>query len=109
MGNVSIQTVSLQINELDRRVTSLEESNIEATKERQTVLNILNGTPDKQGLVQKTDRIMVWVEGTDHIFGFCRKHWRTIFKFGAGVVTAYGIGNPHIQNALTYIAKFIGI
>jgi calcineurin-like phosphoesterase len=109
VGRVSIQTVSLQLNELDRRVTSLEESNEQAKKERQTVLNILNGTPDQQGLVQKTDRIMVWVEGTDHIFGFCRKHWRTLFKFGAGVVTAYGVSNPHVQNALNYILKFSGI
>lgn len=58
---------------------------------------------------ENTDKLVVFFEGTDRVFGFCRKHWRTMLKFGCGFVTAYGVTNPAVQRTLAFTIKFFGL
>jgi len=55
------------------------------------------------GQDEKLDQILVWVTGAEKVAGIAAKHWKTALKFGCGLVTAYGIQNPHVQNAVSFI------
>lgn len=43
-----------------------------------------------------TVEIISLVDGGKKIFGFAKKHWKTALTFGAGLMTALGIGNPEL-------------
>lgn len=65
-------------------------------------------TEGMSDLKANSERMLNFVEGTDKVLGFCRKHWRDLLKFGCGIVTAYGITNPHVQRAIDFTGKFFG-
>lgn len=54
-------------------------------------------------------RVANFYDGTDKVFGFCRKHWRTLLKFGCGFVTAYGVTNPAAQRSILFVQHFFGL
>jgi nicotinic acid mononucleotide adenylyltransferase len=95
--------IKTDIETLKLRVGDLEKKFEQAELERSTMNATLNRVEEQNA------RILAFIAGTDKIFGFTRKHWRTILKFGAGFVTAYGISNPIVQRELNFILAFFGI
>jgi t-SNARE complex subunit (syntaxin) len=61
------------------------------------------------GQDEKLDVILKWVTGAEKVAGVAAKHWKTALKFGCGVVTAWGIGNPHVAHVISFIGTFFGI
>lgn len=70
-------------------------------------LNALFHDPET-GILVKLDAIATFVTGANTVFGLARKHWKRIFVFGAGFVTAAGIGNPTVQKIASYITATLG-
>jgi hypothetical protein len=48
-----------------------------------------------------TDQILSVVDGGKKVFGFAMKHWKTALTFGAGLMTAAGIGNPEMTKFIS--------
>lgn len=61
---------------------------------------------DLKTVKNNTVEILSFVDGGKKVFGFAKKHWKTGLTFGAGLMTAAGIGNPKI---LTFISTYFGI
>lgn len=59
----------------------------------------------KQGVDDKLDQIIVYVTGFNKVLGFTKRNWKTAITFGAGLMTAAGIGNPAI---LGFVSNFFG-
>lgn len=59
----------------------------------------------EEGIMSKLDTITVFVSGANTIFGLARKHWKRVFIFGAGFMTAAGVGNPKVN---AFIISFLG-
>lgn len=79
----------LKIAELDTRMTALEKQFSEF----------------KDHISDKLDSIETFVGGYNNILGLAKKHWKTVAVFGAGVMSAAGVGNPAV---LTFIQHFLG-
>jgi uncharacterized coiled-coil protein SlyX len=61
------------------------------------------------GQDDKLDQILVWVTGAEKVAGIAAKHWKTALKFGCGVVTAWGISNPHVAHVIVFVGNFLGL
>lgn len=60
-------------------------------------------------MLAKLANIEKFVGGYNTIMGLAKKHWKTLLTFGAGLVTASGIGNPTVQSVAAYVGKFLGV
>lgn len=91
----------------------LDDTEADLQKLRATVHAIKNEQQVLVGqmsdLTSSVDRVISFFEGTDKVFGFCRKHWRTMLKFGCGFVTAYGVTNPSVARSLQFVTHFFGL
>lgn len=59
-------------------------------------------------IATKLETIESFVGGYNTIMGLAKKHWKSIFIFGAGVVSTAGVGNPTVQHLADYVGKFLG-
>lgn len=94
--------------EIKGKVSNLETEFEKAKGERTQMLYLINGTSDEPGLIQKTNKIYSYIDGTEKVAGFALKHWRTLLKFGCGFVTAWGVSNPHLAASLGFVSRFFG-
>lgn len=101
--NTRLERLESDISEMKARLANLENEFQQAKEERSLMQTQMTGQDIK------LDRILVWVDGTQKIVGVAIRHWRTALKFGCGVVTAWGISNPHVQNTVEFVAKFFGV
>lgn len=53
----------------------------------------------------KLDTIVTFVTGANTVFGFAKQHWKTAITFGAGIMSALGVGNPAVLN---FVSSFFG-
>lgn len=99
-----------RLSKIENRVTAVE---TDLQKLRRTVHNIaedaMKTTAHLIKIEKKTDKLISFFEGTDKVFGFCRKHWRTMLKFGCGFVTAYAASNPHVAQTANFVSHFFGL
>lgn len=101
--NDRLDSLEIKINSMEVDLTTLKTEFASAKLDRNSMAVHLQSVDDKM------DRVLSFVEGTDKVLGFCLKHWRTAAKFGAGVVTAYGVSNPNVQRTLNFIVHFVGM
>ncbi len=80
------------ITEFEKRLEAVEAKQIELAQEFEVF---------KNGINEKLDTITVFVTGANTVFGLARKHWSKIIVFGAGLMTAAGVGNPKVNAFLT--------
>jgi len=59
----------------------------------------------KDEISEKLDTITGFISGANTVFGLARAHWKRVFVFGAGFMTAAGVGNPQVN---TFIVTFFG-
>jgi hypothetical protein len=52
-------------------------------------------------VVANTDEILAVVTGAKNAATFLGRHYKTILKFGAGFMTAIGMGNPKLWDFIT--------
>ena len=98
-----LERLETEITEIKERLATLEHEFQSAKEERSKMQSQLDGQDIK------LDKILVWVDGAHKVAGVATRHWRTALKFGCGVVTAWGVSNPHIQNVVIFVGKFFGI
>jgi O6-methylguanine-DNA--protein-cysteine methyltransferase len=102
-----LERLETDISNIKDRLSGLEtefETAKETAKEERALVQTQIAEMDG-----KLDKVISFIEGTDKVLGFCRKHWRTILKFGCGFVTAYGVSNPSVQHTLSFVQNFFGL
>ena len=101
-----------QLSRLERLESDIAEAKTRLTNCENELVTLKQGAAQMQLQMtsqdEKLDRILVWVDGTQKVAGFAVKHWRTALRFGCGFVTAWGISNPHVQSAITFVGHFFG-
>lgn len=99
-----------RLNVVENRLDKVESDLIKLRRTTHKVANVAMKTQKQLADIKtNTDKMVSFYEGTDRIFGFCRKHWRTALKFGCGFVTAYGFANPAVGRTATYIQHFLNL
>lgn len=102
-----------QTSRLERLENDITETKNRLGNLEKELLTLKEGHNEMQsqlvGQDDKLDQILVWVNGANKVAGVAAKHWKTALKFGCGVMTAWGISNPHVQNVVTFVGKFFGI
>jgi hypothetical protein len=63
----------------------------------------------REEIMAKLATIETFVGGYNKIWGLAKKHWKTLLTFGAGIVTAGGLGNPQVQHIADYVVRFLGV
>jgi predicted nuclease with TOPRIM domain len=101
--NTRLERLEGDIKETKTRLASLENELVTLKEGAQAMQSQLAGQDDK------LDQILVWVTGAEKVAGIAAKHWKTALKFGCGVVTAWGITNPHVAHVLQFVGSFFGI
>lgn len=81
--------------DLTKRVNVLERKVEEIAKQQITQNKLLTS------LISKTDEVLAVITGAKTAATFIGRHYKTIIKFGAGFMTALGIGNPKVMDFLT--------
>jgi hypothetical protein len=110
MDDDRIAAIENRVDTIEQDLSKLRETAHRVADSQQvSIAQMTDVTATLDTMKAQLSSVTSFIDGTDHVLGFCRKHWRTILKFGAGVVTAYGFGNPHVQRALDFILKFAGI
>lgn len=101
--NTRLDRLEKDIAETKTKLLTLE-NELQIVKTRGEAMQLqLTGQDDK------LDRILRWVDGANKVAGIATRHWRTALKFGCGVVTAWGVSNPHIAHAVEFVGKFFGL
>jgi hypothetical protein len=100
--NTRLERLEADIKETKNKLGNLENELIVLKKGHETMQTQLAGQDDK------LDVILKWVTGAEKVAGVAAKHWKTALKFGCGVVTAYGITNPHVAHVIDFVGKFLG-
>jgi hypothetical protein len=59
-----------------------------------------------QKIEEQNADILYFVTGANTVFGFAKKHWKQAIIFGAGIMTAAGVGNPKVN---AFITTFFGV
>jgi hypothetical protein len=101
--NTRLDRLESDIKETKDKLASLEKELVTLKKGHETMQSQLLGQDEK------LDTILAWVTGAQKVAGVAAKHWKTALKFGCGVVTAWGITNPHVARTIEFVGKFFGI
>lgn len=107
--NTRLERLESDIKETKDKLTNLESELVTLKKGHETMqaeLSTQSTTLANQD--EKLDVILKWVTGAEKVAGVAAKHWKTALKFGCGVVTAWGIGNPHVAHTIEFVGKFFG-
>jgi hypothetical protein len=97
-----LERLEADITDMKERLAGLETEFQKAKQERSLMQTQLTGQDEK------LDRILVWVDGAHKVAGIATRHWKTALKFGCGLVTAWGISNPHVAHTVEFVGKFFG-
>lgn len=100
MSQTRLETLEANLEEIKEKVVALE-SEFEKAKEERSMMKT-----DIETVKQNTDDILSWINGGKKVFGFAILHWKTALKFGAGFMTAAGLGNPTV---IRYVQEFFGL
>jgi len=100
--NTRLERLESDIKETKDKLVSLESELVTLKEGHEKMQSQLAGQDDK------LDTILAWVTGAQKVAGIAQKHWKTALKFGCGVVTAWGIGNPHVAHVIEFVGKFFG-
>lgn len=79
------------------------EARIEGLEERMTELSGISPRIKKleETLDVRLASIENFVGGYNTVAGLTKKHWKTVLTFGAGLMSAAGIGNPKVTEFIT--------
>jgi len=83
----------------ENRIKSLEIRLVMMREELDKMLN------DVTGVKSDTSEILALLTTTKDVYSFIKKYGGRVIVFGAGVMTAAGIGNPEV---LKFISHFFG-
>ena len=107
--NTRLERLENDIKETKDKLVNLESELATLKKGHEEMsATLTEQTQTLTGQDAKLDRILVWVDGANKVGGIAAKHWKTALKFGCGVVTAWGIGNPHVAHTIEFVGKFFG-
>lgn len=110
MEESRIDAVEKRLDDVEEDLQRLRKNVHDIKNEQQVMVGQLSEVQKVIGALHAdTAKVLTFFEGTDKLFGFCRKHWRTGLKFGCGVVTAWGVSNPHVTHTVEFIGKFFGL
>jgi predicted nuclease with TOPRIM domain len=101
--NTRLERLESDISETKNRLANLETELATLKQGAAQMQSQLSGQDEK------LDQILIWVTGAEKVAGIAAKHWKTALKFGCGVVTAWGISNPHVAHAVAFVGNFFGI
>lgn len=110
MDEDRIASVEKRLDDVEQDLQKLRKTVHDVKNEQQVMVGQINAVQKSVTSVEaNTETLLHFFEGTDKLFGFCRKHWRTLLKFGCGFVTAYGVTNPSVQRTLIFVQHFFGL
>lgn len=101
--NSRLERLEQDISEMKERLANLE-TEFQKAKEERSAMQLQLTDQDA-----KLDKIVAWVDGVHKVAGIATRHWKTALKFGCGVMTAWGISNPHVAHTIEFVGKFFGL